>query len=262
MGPIATRLNDVVGDVVGVVQGEGVAVGIQSLSRKLLAGFPEELRRHIIHVADESTSALTVGNRDASIAAAFPMPFGSVLRLFAENRRRDRVKTVWYAENCVPAPALDREDADICGCRFALFSCPVADALTVIGRIEENEGLPHPMIDGEWVKTSRKATYSYLIGEFGTENIDRMVSYAKKGGFPVLYHPEPFDTWGHFELRKEQFPEGDLSLKNCVELAEGQGVKIGLHTLSTFTKTNDSYVTPVPDKGLKGMLPGDRKSVV
>lgn len=256
VGPIATRLNDVVGDVVGVVQGEGVAVGIQSLSRKLLAGFPEELRQHTIHVADESTSALTVGSRDVSFAAASPMPFGSVLRLFGENRCRDRIKTVWYAENCVPAPALDREDANIRGCRFALFSCPGTDALTVIGRIEENEGLPHPVIDGEWVKTSRKATYSYLIGEFGTENIDRMLSYAKKGGFPVLYHPEPFDTWGHFELRKEQFPEGDLSLKNCVEQAEAQGIKIGLHTLSTFTKTNDSYVMPVPDKGLKGMLPG------
>lgn len=256
VGPIATRLNDVVGDVVGVVQGEGVAVGIQSLSRKLLAGFPKELRQHIIHVADESTSVLTVGNREVSVAAASPMPFGSVLRLFGENRRRDRVKTVWYAENCVPAPALDREDADIRGCRFALFSCPVADALTVIGRIEENEGLPHPMIDGEWVKTSRKAKYSYLIGEFGTENIGRMLSYAQKGGFPVLYHPEPFDTWGHFELRKEQFPEGDLSLKNCVKEAEAQGVKMGLHTLTTFTKTNDGYVTPVPDRGLKGMLPG------
>ena len=256
IGPIVTRLNDVVGDVVGVAQGEGTAIGIQSLHRKLLAGFPDELRQHAIHTTEETTSALTVGNRDTCTATAYAMPFGSVLQLFCENRRRDRVKTVWYAEKCVPAPLLDREDADIRSCRFALLSCPAPKALAVIGRIEENEGLPHPMIDGEWVKTSRKATYSYLIGEFGTDNILRMLSYAKKGGFSCLYHPEPFDTWGHFELRKDQFPEGDLSLKSCVEKAAAEGIKTGLHTLTTFTKTNDSYVTPVPDKGLKAMLPG------
>ena len=183
IGPIVTRLNDVVGDVVGVVQGENIAIGIQGLHRKLAAGFPDEIRQHTIHVTDASTSALTVGNREANTAAAYAMPFGSVLQLFCENRRRDRVKSVVYAEQCVPAPSLDREDADIRGCRFALLSCPALEALNVIGRIEENEGLPHPMIDGEWVKTSRKATYSYLIGEFGTENIEHILSYARKGGF-------------------------------------------------------------------------------
>ena len=79
------------------------------------------------------------------------------------------------------------------------------------------EGLPHPMLDGEWLKTSRKAVCSYMISEFGVDNIDKMLAYAKKGGFSYLYHPEPFDTWGHFELRKDQFPQGDTSLKECVE---------------------------------------------
>lgn len=256
VGPIVTRLNEMVGDVVGVVQGEGAAIGIQGLSRKLLAGFPEELRPHVIHDIQAVSSELTVGNINAGTVAAYAMPFGSVLQLFCENRRRDRIKTVWYAENCIQAPALDREDADIRGSRVALFACPAEEALAVIGRIEEREGLPHPVLDGEWLKTSRKAKCSYLIGEFGADNIDKMLSYAEKGGFTWLYHPEPFCTWGHFELRKEQFPEGDQSLKRCVEEAKERGIRLGLHTLSTFTKTNDSYVTPVPDKGLKGMIPG------
>lgn len=256
VGPIVTRLDDVVGDVVGVVQGDGAAIGIQSLHSKLLAGFPDEIRRHTIYAAAAPTSTLTVDSREANTAAAYAMPFGSVLQLFCENRRRDRVKSVVYAKQCVPAPLLDREDADIQGCRFALFSCPDSEALDVIGEIEVNEGLPHPLIDGEWVKKSRKATYSYLIGEFGSENIDHMLDYAKKGGFRCLYHPEPFDTWGHFELRKEQFPEGDLSLKKCAEKAAERGIRLGLHTLSSFTKTNDNYVTPIPHKGLKSMLPG------
>lgn len=32
-------------------------------------------------------------------------------------------------------------------------------------------------------------------------------------------------------------------------------MKTGLHTLTNFTRTNDSYVTPIPDKRLKAMVP-------
>ena len=34
-----------------------------------------------------------------------------------------------------------------------------------------------------------------------------------------------------------------------------EGIKLGLHTLTNFTKTNDPYVTPIPDKRLKTMMP-------
>ncbi|MBQ7839344.1 MAG: hypothetical protein IJ390_02495 [Lachnospiraceae bacterium] len=255
VGPIVTTLNDVVGDVVGVVQGEDAAIGIQALNIKTLPGIPYELMDQAIYVKPDVTSAVTVCAFDYTMATAFDMPFGSVLHLYCENRRRDRIKTVQYAKDCVPAPAMQCGDADIKGTKFALFACDRPLALETIGKIEIGEGLPHPMLDGEWLKTSRKAVNSYLIGEFGTHNIEKMVEYAKMGGFPYLYHPEPFDTWGHFELRKEQFPDGDASLKECIDDAEAHGVKVGLHTLTNFTKTNDAYVAPVPDKRLKAMLP-------
>lgn len=256
IGPIVTKLNDVVGDVIGVVQGEDAAIGIQALNIKTLAGFPPELSSHIIHINKESTSSLTVGNTEYHTSVAYSMPFGSVLQLFCENRKKDRIKSVWYAENCIPAPMLEGEDADIRGCKFALFACSRTDALNTIGKIEVEEDLPHPTLDGEWLKTSRKAVSSYLIGEFGIQNINTLIDYAKKGGFSFLYHPHPFETWGHFDLRKDQFPEGDFSLKECTDKAAAQGIKIGLHTLTNFTTTNDTYVTPIPDKGLQTMLPG------
>lgn len=259
-GPIVTTLNDVVGDVIGVVQGGAAAVGIQALNIKTMSGFPYELAAHRPHTSQCVTSSLTVGNIEYITSAAYAMPFGSVLQLFGENRRRDRIKTVEYAENCIPAPAMDNEDADIKGCRFALFACDRAKALDTIGRLEVQEGLPHPTLDGEWLKTSRKARCAYLIGEFGTENVDKMLSYAKTGGFSCLYHPEPFETWGHFVLRQEQFPQGDASLKECVDKAHAMGLRMGLHTLSAFTSTQDPYVTPVPHKGLKSMLPGTLES--
>ncbi len=255
-GPIATTLDDVVGDVVGVVQGGDAAIGIQALNIKTMSGFPYELASHRLHASGGATSSMTVGSIDYTAAAACATSFGSILQLYGENRDRERVKTVEYAENCIPAPPLENGDAHIEGCRFALFACDRAEALNTIGRLEAAEGLPHPTLDGQWLKTSRKARCSYLIGEFGTENVDKMLSYAQMGGFSCLYHPEPFESWGHFILRREQFPQGDASLKECVEKARALGMRMGLHTLSAFTSTQDPYVTPVPHKGLKAMLPG------
>lgn len=255
VGPIVTTLKDVVGDVIGVVQGKDAAFGIQALNMKTLPGIPDELADYAIYVNPDATSSVTVCNFDCSLATAFEMPFGSVLHLFCENRRRDRIKTVLYAKDSIPAPAMNREDGDIQGAKFALFACGAAAALEMIGRIEIGEGLPHPVLEGEWLKTSRKATSSYMIGAFGVQNIGKMTEYALKGGFTYLYHPEPFDTWGHFGLRKDLFPDGDASLKQCADYAKSHGVGLGLHTLTGFIKTNDAYVTPVLDKRLKTMVP-------
>ena len=41
-GPLGVRLNEVVGEVVGVVQGEGLAFGAQALNIKTTAGLPDE----------------------------------------------------------------------------------------------------------------------------------------------------------------------------------------------------------------------------
>ena len=85
---------------------------------------------------------------------------------------------------------------------------------------------------------------------FGEDNIDRALAITKQAGLKYLYHPGPFETWGHFKLNKNQFPEGLESMRRCVEKAKREGIMLGVHTLSNFITTNDAYVTPVPDKRL------------
>jgi hypothetical protein len=46
------------------------------------------------------------------------------------------------------------------------------------------------------------------------------------------------------------FPNNWPSLKACVDKAKSQDVRLGLHTLSNFITTKDSYVSPVPDRRL------------
>lgn len=141
-------------------------------------------------------------------------------------------------------------DGGVLGSKIALFSCPVADALETLGKIEVAEGLPHPMLDGEWTKTSRTARESYLIANFGEDTIDYMIAATKQAGFRYLYHGHPFKTWGHFDLLEDAFPDGDARLKRCVDRAAEEGVRIGVHTLTNFITTNDAYVTPTPDPRL------------
>ena len=136
---------------------------------------------------------------------------------------------------------------------IALFSCPKEKALETIGKIEVEEGLPHPTLDGVWAKISPSATLSYLITDFSEANFDDALELCRKLGFKYIYHPGPFATWGHFILDKNRFPDGDESLKRCVEKARKAGIRVGVHTLTAFITPNDPYVSPKPDPRLGGL---------
>ena len=112
-----------------------------------------------------------------------------------------------------------------------------------IGDIEVTEGLPHPMLDGVWGKLASNATCSYLIVDFGEDTIDRAIEMTRRAGLGYLYNSSPFETWGHFELKRNLFPHGWDGLRMCADKARKAGVRIGFHTLSNFITPNDPYVT-------------------
>lgn len=141
----------------------------------------------------------------------------------------------------------------VTGAGIALFACPADKALERIGEIELAEGLPHPILDGQWNKLSPTAQRPYLIIPYGLATMDDVLALAQRGGFRFVYHPGPFETWGHFVLHKNEFPEGDKSLRECADKAGKLGIGIGFHTLTSFITTNDAYVTPVPDPRLGRM---------
>lgn len=248
-GPYPSTINEIVGEIIGVVQGDGVAFGLQSLNIKTLTGWPEQFVSQFDETGDANLSNISVCGYKYPEVAAAKTDFGSVVQAYCNDRTKDTYGLVWGKKN-VFIKGFDEPDAYITGSKIALFGCKQEEALKHIGVIEEGEGLPHPMIDGEWGKTSRKAMMSYLITEFTDESVDEVLEVAQRGGFEYIYHGEPFSQWGHFNLRKECFKEGDASLKACVEKAQAKGIGVGLHTLTTFTTTNDPYVTPVPDQRL------------
>jgi hypothetical protein len=251
-GPYPTSINKSIGETVGVVRGEDFALGLQALNPKTLGGYPwtdnDCMPQIDIFEGNNYSDLSEEGKRHVlyRVEAAKPEVFGSTLQAYCRNRFEHRLIENWGHSQYL-ARAFD--DGGVIGSAIALFGCPVENTLEIIGEIEVTEGLPHPTINGKWAKQSHEASSAYMILGFGEADIDKALMYTKKAGLKYLYHPGPFETWGHFPLNK-QFPNGWEGLNSCVEKADEQGVYLGVHTLSNFITPNDAFVTPNPDDRL------------
>jgi hypothetical protein len=253
-GPYALSLSGLIGEVVGVVRNQDVAVGIQALNVKTLGGFPSEES----DIAPDGVIAddhglytdLPLSLREKQSwrgDTATAAPYGSSLQAYCRNRDHLRVISNWGHAQFQAQPLAD---GGCIGSRIALFAVPANQALTALGEIEQAEGLPHPILNGTWAKQSPDATSSYLIADFGEHTIESAIEMTRRAGLKVLYHSSPFATWGHFELKGELFPNGWEGFRTCVQKARQAGLGVGFHTLSNFITTNDAYVTPKPSPHL------------
>jgi hypothetical protein len=231
-GAYPTIIGQTIGEVIGVVRDGEYAIGLQSLNVKTIGGILTN----------------SGGADDSRGSVAVSQPYGSSLQAFSLDRSIARKVTAWGQYPEMPVNAIPNETN--LGSKIALFGCSENQVLSRIGVIELAEGLPHPLIDGVWHKQSPETGRAYMISDFDEKNIDSLLDYAKQAGLMSVYHESPFQSWGHFVLNPTSFPNGNAGMKTCVEKASKKGLRIGVHTLSTFINTNDPYVTPVPDKRL------------
>lgn len=233
-GSYPTVISKTIGEVVGVVRDGEYAIGIQALNPKTLGGI----------LGNSEGSVETTGSRGST---AIAQTYGSSLQAFSLDRSKDRKLTVWGRAE-MPVKAISEETT--LGSKIALFGCPEPQVLSRIGAIELAEGLPHALINGVWFKQSPETGRAYLISDFDEKTVDAMLDYTQQAGLASLYHEGPFQSWGHFILDSKSFPNGIAGMKTAVDKATKKGIRIGVHTLSTFINTNDPYVSPIPDKRL------------
>jgi hypothetical protein len=232
-GPYPTSINKTIGEVIGVVRDGEFGIGIQCLNTKTIGGVLKN----------------SEGADDSRGSVAIKQEYGSSLQAFSLDRSKPRKIKVW-GENYPDMPVDAIQNETTIGSKIALFGCPEKEILSRIGTIELKEGLPHPMINGDWIKQSPETGRAYLISDFNEANIDEMIAYTNRAGLASLYHEGPFQSWGHFILDPKSFPNGNAGMKACVDKAAKIGLHIGVHTLSSFINTNDPYITPIPDKRL------------
>lgn len=233
-GPFNTVLSDTIGGTAGMVRSADFAIGLQALNLKTTGG--EQVNEEGA-IFERGTTAMA-------------RPFGSSLQAFTVNRGVDRKIKVWNRWPEVPVKAI--ADGEPEGSSVALFGCNPGRVRAVVEEIIVQENLPYARWKGEWIKTSEESGRPYLITTFTEENIDTFLDYAEKMGMAGVYHEDPFDTWGHFEMKKAYFPNGRKGFRACVEKAHTRGLRLGFHTLTTFITTNDPYVSPRPDHRLAG----------
>lgn len=231
-GPIRTNIGETVGEFVGVVRNGEYAIGIQALNVKTTGGM----------LIDDQGYVPPRGS------AALAQEYGSSLQAFCIDRTKPQKIEVWNGFNNTEVVA--NPEFGLKGSAIALFGIGEGEALELIGEIEEAEGLPHILIEGEWVKNSKLAGRPYIISNFGESTVDMMLDFTEEVGFYSLYQSHPFETWGHFKLIPDLFPNGREGMKACVEKARERNIRMGVHTLTNFITTNDPFVSPVPHKDL------------
>ncbi len=236
------------GELVGAAWDDDSAVCIQSLMPKVVGGFPAEHEaRH------QYRGAALVGGFDRvkfAECAALPCTHGTALQCHARDMSKPARFDFSGMTNC-EACEVKGHDAFIKGAAIALIMTPFESLLDTIGEVELREGLPHPMINGEWTKKSRETTRSYfMLSQQTAEGRSAAIEWAKEAGLRCLYSWGPFVSWGHFEIDGKLYAGGDDGLKQAVLEAGKDGIALGFHTLSNFIHTSDPYVTPVPDENL------------
>lgn len=267
-GPYSTSISQYIGETVGVVRDTAFAIGVQALNIFTTEGVP--------HLGDDATGAFyihplpgqtvpdelkdQIGKQISDINvneegdmpeyvrqwrgnAAVQRPYGSDIQFEARDWRKEKVIDYVGRKQTVTA-----YDQDFIGSAIALFAAPSSKAVEVIGQIELQEGLPHPQIDGEWIKTRAHQNPAYMLYE--GSSLDNALNYADSCNFKLVHIGDIFKSWGHFDLQTSRFPKGAEQIKAFTDKAKARGIAIGVHTLTMFTSPHDAYVSPVPSDSL------------
>ncbi len=154
-GPFPTTIKKTIGEVIGVVRDDEIAIGMQVLTIKTIGGdYPN-----------------TEGSSWARGIAAKSQRWGSSLQAYTINRNRERTVDAWGGEfKNMPVPPMKGET--VVGSKIALFICPEPKTLDWIEAITLAEKLPYPTLNKTWFKRSSLFGKSYLISSFSEKDVD------------------------------------------------------------------------------------------
>jgi hypothetical protein len=229
-GPYHVLPSDKIGQSIGIAYDDNKAIGFMGLNLKSRGGFEIPIRERF-------------GN------AAKKIEGGASLTGFVRDRSRFQTVDNWEQKLGQAVPVND-SDAEIVGGKFAFYCVPSAKLIEVVEEIILNEDLPYIKTKGVWNKVSKYSSSSKLIMSYNVNNIDACIDVAKKAGISSIYHGGIFESWGTFNVREKDFPEGYQSVRECSDKAEKHGINLGAHSLTNFITTNDPLVTPIPHPGL------------
>ena len=192
----------------------------------------------------------------------------SLGRIFLNYQSRDRTKSRQVHYSLIPnMPAnipnhIDVEPipgVDFIGSSIALWGSPDSTALMdVIQDIVLSEGLPHPTVNGKWIKDP--AAYSPDVMTSGNQ-YDSIISYTAKLGFPAIHaydqgflRPDRANE-GYLDGRNQEkkpfrFHSGNKSHREFADMAAAKGIMLGRVNITNSLAPGTKDASPVPSDSL------------
>jgi hypothetical protein len=147
------------------------------------------------------------------------------------------------------------------GAKIAIIGTPTGTPepgtklLDIIEEVELDQGLPHPTINGVWIKRANERFASYLQAFGGNErNIDQVIELAK-GGFGCVELVNWWESTPTYSPNPASFTGGLAGLKQCADKIRAAGMQVGLHAMQGMVGWGgigfrDPYVVPRADPRL------------
>jgi|GEM_PF-151982 len=289
-GPYKTTISKKIGDLIGVVRDDDFAIGVLGLDDNTTSGPPTEgdmsFMYYYIHSPDPQKYPLpphlkegqtfSIGGDGISDVAFYSQPeeyfrmnygngaqlepvFGSSICMHSRNRNKEQmIRFPCYPDNIdgkansaryqLVTPA----NADYIGSSIAFYACPDEQGLNTIEKVVLAEGLPHPTIEGKWIKDP--AAYRPDIAWWGPH--DSLASYARQLRITGVqdeglgeYYPDRAQPWDGKRITLNR--KKDVPVPEFGKMMQQQGIRYGLHTLCEFLQPGRNQdVAPVPSDSL------------
>ncbi|MFI6583048.1 Ig domain-containing protein [Embleya sp. NPDC050493] len=254
-GPLPTKITRTIGETVGMVCDDAIAVGMRPLNDKTVGGWPNE---HLAYGFGPdlvwNPYGLQTGEKDEWLASnvAAKTKWGSVLRATTYDYSRERVRqrTNGYE---IPLGPLPGPEGRIVGSKIALFGSAPDLSLTVLSRIAQEHGQAYPTLDGQWQKVAQRTSQSHFwVHDLNTSNVTAAARFARQAGIRNIYAiagDGPWASHGHYQFNGA-FGGSDAAAAQLVATAGQEGIEVGVHTLSDFIDAHDPYVQAPADPRL------------
>ncbi|MEO9022962.1 MAG: hypothetical protein ABI237_03915 [Ginsengibacter sp.] len=148
---------------------------------------------------------------------------------------------------------------DFIGSSIALWGSPDSTALLdVVQNVVLSEGLPHPTINGKWVKDPAR----YIPDVTTSGNLfDSTISYVSQMGFKAIeandlpYFKVDRGNEGYidgkiFDIKPFHFTSGNKSHKEFTDMSNPLGILMGRHTITTALAPGTKDASPIPSDSL------------
>ena len=136
------------------------------------------------------------------------------------------------------------------GGKVALAGCPAPAIRQVLKEVLQAEGAVRSPLGGPWALDAEENRGSYVFADVSEKNVDDWIALARKAGIAEIHFIGWEQSLGHYEPRKDAFPNGLAGLKAAVDKIHAAGLKAGMHVLTGCISPNDRWASPVPDSRL------------